>query len=214
MESTALVLFFAAMVTSVGAYAMASHAAGESVLVTNEVFFDISIDGNPVGKIIFGLFNKVAPKTVENFLYFSAQQTPGKGYKGSIIHRVVKGYVLQGGDFLKGDGTGETSKFGDLFEDESLSLRHTGAGWLGMANKGADTNSCQFFITFVESPWLDGKHVIFGKVLVGMDVARAIENVETDEKQRPIQEVRITGCGEILVNKPFNVDTRTGSKEL
>jgi len=132
--------------------------------VTDEVVFDITVDGEPKGSIVLGLFGEEVPKTVENFLALATTGIDGKKYQGTAFHRVIARFMMQGGDVVSGDGRGAISKFGRTFPDENFNIQHGMGGMLSMANSGKDTNGCQFFITTTHAPWLDGKHVVFGKV--------------------------------------------------
>lgn len=177
-------------------------AAPEAVLgIENPVvFFDISIGGQAVGRIKMELFADVCPRTAENFRQFCTgeHKINGKaaGYKNSPFHRVMKGFMLQGGDFVKSDGTGKVSIYGPSFTDENFTLKHSGPGLLSMANSGPNTNGCQFFITCAAADWLDGKHVVFGRLLEGMRVMRMIENVPAING-KPKLPVLISECGEL-----------------
>lgn len=167
------------------------------------VFFDISIGGIPAGRIKMELFADLCPQTAENFRQLCTgeyrRNTLPVGYRGCPFHRVVRGFVIQGGDFERGDGTGRACIYGTSFADENFILKHRGAGLLSMANSGPNTNGCQFFITCAKCDWLDGKHVVFGKVLddESMLVVRKIENVPVGQGDKPKLSVTIDQCGEL-----------------
>ncbi|KAG4302248.1 hypothetical protein PCK1_001520 [Pneumocystis canis] len=164
------------------------------------VFFDISIGNQPQGRIKIELFANTHPKTAENFRKFCTGETKGsngrpQGYKGSIFHRVIKDFMVQGGDFIHGNGTGSTCIYGSqTFPDESFVHKHDAPGLLSMANSGPNTNGCQFFILTKAAPWLDGKHCVFGRVIYGHAVLKKMENVTTtDTNNMPKIPIVITG---------------------
>ncbi|KAI8688819.1 Peptidyl-prolyl cis-trans isomerase [Fusarium keratoplasticum] len=169
------------------------------------VFFDITIGGEPLGRITFELFKDVVPKTAENFRQFCTGESKNpagrpQGYKGSKFHRIIPNFMCQGGDFLNGDGTGSTCIWGfKSFEDENFTLKHDRSGLLSMANAGPNTNGSQFFITTVPTPFLDNKHVVFGKVVDGMDVVKKMEATKTGYRGKdvPNLDVVIAQCGEM-----------------
>jgi len=184
--------------------------------ITDKIYFDVSQGDVDLGRIEIGLFGQIVPKTVKNFVELATCHKKRNyvaisgrlcGYQGSSFHRVIPQFMLQGGDFTRGDGTGGRSIYGDKFDDEDLtSLKHYGAGWVSMANAGPDTNGSQFFICTVVTPWLDGRHVVFGKVLSGMTVVKKIEGVTTNSANKPLNPVIIKQSGSLPVHTPFAVD--------
>ncbi|WNI14401.1 peptidylprolyl isomerase [Actinacidiphila sp. ITFR-21] len=161
----------------------------------DNVYFDISIDGAPAGRIVFRLFDDVVPKTAQNFRELATGQH-GFGYAGSAFHRVIPDFMLQGGDFTSGDGRGGKSVYGNKFPDENFQLKHDRPFLLSMANAGPNTNGSQFFITTVVTSWLDGKHVVFGEVVEGSELVKQIETKGT-RSGNPTSKVVITESGTI-----------------
>ncbi|KNZ81180.1 Peptidyl-prolyl cis-trans isomerase H [Termitomyces sp. J132] len=168
-----------------------------SVTTRPIVFMDINIGETPAGRLKMELHSDIVPRTAENFRQLCTGEyrvnSRPQGYKGATFHRVVPNFMCQGGDFVKGDGTGSFSIYGDKFPDENFKEKHIGPGLLSMANSGANTNGCQFFITTAKCDFLDGKHVVFGHVIDGMLTLRKIENVATGPNNRPKLVVKITG---------------------
>ncbi|OAD79832.1 hypothetical protein PHYBLDRAFT_15321 [Phycomyces blakesleeanus NRRL 1555(-)] len=184
-------------------------------MVNPRVFFDIDIDGQRIGRVVFELFADEVPNTAENF---RALCTGEKGlgklsnmplhFRGSIFHRIIKGFMIQGGDFTRRNGTGGESIFGATFADESFARKHTTHGLLSMANRGPNTQSSQFFITTRPTPHLDGKHVVFGRVVSGFPIIEQCENEPVDERDRPMRTVMIANCGELVLKLPPGVKSK------
>ena len=171
------------------------------------VFFDVEIGGTPIGRVYFELFKNIVPKTAENFRSLCTGENgtgqTGKAlhYKGSSFHRVIPNFMIQGGDFTAGNGTGGESIYGEKFADENFRLRHEVAGLLSMANSGPGTNGSQFFVTTSLTPHLDGKHVVFGKVIRGYGYVRQIEQTRTGAQDKPVLPCIIANCGEIAAGE-------------
>ncbi|KAI5827200.1 cyclophilin-like domain-containing protein [Schizophyllum commune] len=161
----------------------------------SNVYFDITKDGAPLGRIVFKLFDDVVPKTAKNFRELATGEH-GFGYEGSTFHRIIPNFMLQGGDFTRGNGTGGKSIYGEKFADENFQLKHTKPGILSMANAGKNTNGSQFFITTVVTGWLDGAHVVFGEVVEGMDIVKQIEALGT-ASGTPKSQVKIAKSGTV-----------------
>lgn len=169
------------------------------------VFFDVEIDSKPIGRVIFELFADIVPRTAENFRALctgekglGATTSQPLSYKGTPFHRIIKGFMIQGGDFSNRNGTGGECIYGGKFNDENFILTHDRPFLLSMANAGPNTNGSQFFITTVPCPHLDGKHVVFGEVIHGQDVIGILENELTDTTDKPFSNSVIQNCGELI----------------
>mmetsp|Transcript_21022 Transcript_21022/g.30932 ORF Transcript_21022/g.30932 Transcript_21022/m.30932 type:complete len:201 (+) Transcript_21022:44-646(+) len=184
----------------------ANAASKDLEVITNKVYFDVDIEGGEGGRIVMGLFGSVVPKTVENFraLCTGEKGTGNSGkplhYKGSIFHRIIPNFMIQGGDFTDFNGRGGESIYGTKFADENFKLKHEAPLYLSMANAGKDTNGSQFFITTVKTSWLDGRHVVFGKVLEGDDVVKKIEAFGTGGGT-PSSKITIADSGELKMEE-------------
>ena len=182
--------------------------------VTDEAWFEVEIrnlDGPGQdfrGLFTIALFGQAAPMTVLNFASITKGYNKGKDnlhYKGNVVHRIVQDFVIQMGDVTRGDGTGGKSIFGERFNDEEFVLSHRAPGYVAMANHGPDTNNSQFYILLTKSRWLDGKHVVFGKVIRGMASVFVLGDVPTDANSTPKLNVRITDCGLHNIGKPYEL---------
>lgn len=200
-----LALFFVLLLISISRRTVLEDKDVEKVNeITHKVYFDVDIDGQHAGRIVIGLYGQVVPKTVENFRSLCTGEK-GRGangkalhYKGTLFHRIVSGFVIQGGDITYGDGRSSYSIYGGTFSDENFIIKHSHAGVVSMVNSGPDSNGSQFFITSVKASWLDGEHVAFGKVLQGMDTVYAIEGGAGTYNGNPRKKAIIADSGEIL----------------
>ncbi|XP_062178066.1 peptidyl-prolyl cis-trans isomerase CYP21-1 isoform X1 [Alnus glutinosa] len=206
IQPRCLLLFLVLLVFVV--FAFSSHKkveekAEEVPEITHRVYLDVDIDEQRQGRIVIGLYGQVVPKTVENFRALCTGDK-GKGpsgkklhYKGTPFHRIVSGFMIQGGDIVYGDGRGFESIYGGTFPDENFKIKNSHAGVVSMVNSGPDSNGSQFFITTVKANWLDGEHVVFGKVIQGMDTVFAIEGGAGTYSGKPRKKVVIADSGEI-----------------
>lgn len=172
-----------------------SEPAAKKKRTNPKCYIDISMNDQYTGRIVIELRADVVPMTAENFRCLCTHEK-GFGYRKSTFHRIIPGFMCQGGDFTKNDGTGGKSIFGKKFEDENFVLKHTGAGTLSMANSGPNSNGSQFFICTEKTEWLDGKHVVFGKVVKGLEIVRKMEGVG-QESGKTKKRVVIEDCGEL-----------------
>jgi len=184
--------------------------------ITKKVYFDVDINGKDGGRIVMGLFGNIVPRTVKNFetLCEGTKINPSTGSKMSYVnspfHRIIPEFMIQGGDFTRGDGMGGVSIYGPKFDDENFKLKHTGPGILSMANAGKNTNGSQFFICTAKTPWLDDRHVVFGTVVEGMDVVRKLESFGSKGSGVPGAKIVIRDSGVLVESKELVVAVENG----
>eukprot|EP00088_Acartia_fossae_P029604 TRINITY_DN3047_c0_g1_i1.p1 TRINITY_DN3047_c0_g1~~TRINITY_DN3047_c0_g1_i1.p1 ORF type:complete len:439 (-),score=99.65 TRINITY_DN3047_c0_g1_i1:131-1447(-) len=183
------------------------------------VFLDISVGGEYAGRIVLELYENVAPKTCENFRQLCTGEAGERNgvplcYKGSIFHRIINRFMIQGGDFTNFNGTGGESIYGKQFDDENFFLKHENPGQLSMANSGPNTNGSQFFISTVACPHLDGKHVVFGIVKKGYGIVTDIEAMRTCDNDQPVEEVRVVDCGQIQPGQDLGICEKDGTQDV
>ncbi|KAJ2888948.1 hypothetical protein FB639_000269 [Coemansia asiatica] len=200
ISSTGMVFKAESLVTSNKDIEMNGSGGKSEERDNPRVFLEFAVDGRPSGRVEFELREDVVSRTARNFKALCTGEK-GFGYKGSRVHRIIPGFMIQAGDFTKGDGTGGKSIYGSKFDDENFSLDHSGPGLLSMANAGKNTNGSQFFITLDKTPWLDGKHVVFGKVVRGMDIVRMVEALgDKNAPLKPKKEITICDSGIVALN--------------
>lgn len=201
-------LIAAAIITLVAAKKEDTANFDHFEVITTKVFMDIDIEGGESGRIVFGLYGTAAPRTVENFRALcTGEKGIGKKnkplhYKGSIFHRIIPKFMIQGGDFTDGNGRGGESIYGEKFEDEGFMIKHRKPFLLSMANAGPNTNGSQFFITTVKTPWLNGRHVVFGEVLEGQELVEKMEEQGTSGEGTPKTKITVVDSGhlETIIN--------------